>query len=542
MSEAATDIAVAISSCPTWDPTSLASRHAATAQEPPRLEPAEVPFAPARPLRVDVQALETGGAEVFVDDIFSVLPLLPGRKPDHMAQAVLLAIEVLCRTPSDADSLPRQDLLSLAKAIAEGTPAETLIILGWLLNTRTLLIQLPYDKFVAWTADVEEVLNSKVPLSRKIWKPLVGRLQNVALIIPPARHFLGRIRQAEARAETHGKTLPTKEERADLTLWLDYIRRSSEGISLNLLTFRKPDVIHRGDASLYQLGGWNVATGRAWRWNIPPHLRGLKSINFLEFLTSGIEFFLALEEGDLIRGDAFLSGTDNTTACGWMRKSNFQSDGDQHAHLDLARSIARASLENDIALDSQWWCGNDNTIADVLSRDLEPSDSSLTAKILTDYPTQVPPSFKISPLPEKITSAISYWLQLKQPEAGSPKAPTTKGTPPGADGSNFFPKPASWTIPPLKASPSRTATESSVLLPKPSVNANGANQQKAISTLLPARASVPSAMWQRPLWQPAKPTPGTTLAAEFANFYNISSEDTKTSTREPVTKRPSLSL
>ena len=521
MSEAAVDLAVAISSCPNWDPSQLASSHAATAQAAPRLVPPVVQFAEARELQVDVQAQAKGGADVFIDDLFAVCPGLPGTRPDHMAQAILLAIEVLCRTPSDADSMPRSDLLSLAKAVAEGTPSERLIVLGWLLDTRRLLVSLPYDKYVAWSSDVEQVLHATRPVPAKIWKALIGRLQNVAQIIRPASHFMSRLRYAETRAIENKATLPSHEERADLELWLDYLRRSSDGISLNLLTFRKPDVAHRGDASLYQLGGWNVNTGRAWRFCIPDNLQGHKSINFLEFLTSGIEFFLAIEEGELQTGDSFLSGTDNTTARGWMHKSNFQSDSEQHAHLDLARAIARASLENDIALDSQWWCGESNTIADILSRDREPSDTLLTTKILTDYPTQVPPSFKISPLPEKITSAICFWLQLEPPTTASQQGPTPKTTPHGDAGSNSYSRSGSWTIPTSSGATPNNATDSSAPSPKPSENAPGASRQKATNTLLPALASVPSVMWQRPSWQPADPTHGKTLTEQFANFFNI---------------------
>ena len=540
MSEAATDLSNAISSCTSWNPTQLASRHAATAQAPPQLEPYEVPFAQARPLRVDVHAPETGAAEVFVDDIFSVFPWLPGKKPDHMAQAVLLAIDVLCRTPSDADSLPRQDLLSLAKAIAEGTPSEQLIILGWLLNSRTLMASLPYDKYVAWSSDIQQILDAKKPTKLKMWKTLVGRLQNAAMILQPARHFLSRLRRAELRAETHREgTLPNVEEREDLKLWLDYLKRSSEGVSLNLLTFRTPDVAHRGDASEFQLGGWNVNSGRAWRFHIPPKLRKRKSINFLEFLASGIELFLAIEEGELKPGDAFLSGTDNTTARGWMHKSNFAEGGEQHAHLDLARSMARASLDNDIALISQWWCGTSNTIADILSRDVEPSDDLLTRKILADYPSQVPTSFKISPLPEKITSAIFYWLLLEPPTTASPKALTPKETPPGVVGSNFYKQPASWIIPTSGDSLQANAIVSSAPLPKPFANVDGATLQKETNSLLPELASVPSAMWQRPFWQPENATHDSTLQEKFANFYNIYKEDTRTATPLQDTKKPS---
>jgi hypothetical protein len=47
-----------------------------------------------------------------------------------------------------------------AKLIAEGTPAEVQIVLGWELDTHLLTIRLPVDKFIAWTADIAGILES----------------------------------------------------------------------------------------------------------------------------------------------------------------------------------------------------------------------------------------------------------------------------------------------------------------------------------------------------------------------------------------------
>jgi hypothetical protein len=113
---------------------------------------------------VDPEADEFGTADVFLDDIFSAIPQLDGDSPgDRGAQAALLALDVLGRPllPDGGESLPRDKVLAIDKAIAEDTPAKRLIVLGWMIDTRRLLISLPTDKFTAWTADINNFLLSK---------------------------------------------------------------------------------------------------------------------------------------------------------------------------------------------------------------------------------------------------------------------------------------------------------------------------------------------------------------------------------------------
>jgi hypothetical protein len=59
---------------------------------------------------------------------------------------------------------------------------------------------------------------------------------------------------------------------------------------------------------------------------------------------------------------------------------------------------------------SQWFAGEGNWVADLLSRDLVLSDHKITTIINSRFPSQVPQSFKVSPLPAKISSFLSYWV------------------------------------------------------------------------------------------------------------------------------------
>jgi hypothetical protein len=148
-SEMVTDLANEISLCQDWDPGTLRGPDQPDTPVPKRLDPS-IPYAAAREMAVIVPPLEAGKVDVFIDDLIDVYPdslANLARKP-HVAP---LAMHVTSR-PHAGTSEPilRRAMLSLLKLLAEGAPAEEQIVLGWLLDTRRLLVALPDDKHSAW--------------------------------------------------------------------------------------------------------------------------------------------------------------------------------------------------------------------------------------------------------------------------------------------------------------------------------------------------------------------------------------------------------
>eukprot|EP00978_Attheya_sp_CCMP212_P019779 scaffold55737_cov58-Attheya_sp.AAC.3 len=71
----------------------------------------------------------------------------------------------------------------------------------------------------------------------------------------------------------HNKIQP--EEAEDLRLMQAFLTKTHQGISMNLLTFRHPNIVLRLDASTsHGLGGYS-ADGRVWRWVISTPWLGL---------------------------------------------------------------------------------------------------------------------------------------------------------------------------------------------------------------------------------------------------------------------------
>ena len=73
----------------------------------------------------------------------------PGNVVKHAASAPL-TVYACMPYAGDNEPIPRRENLSPAKLEAEGAPAEVQITLGWEIDARALLINLPLDKFTAW--------------------------------------------------------------------------------------------------------------------------------------------------------------------------------------------------------------------------------------------------------------------------------------------------------------------------------------------------------------------------------------------------------
>ena len=507
VSESVTDVANTLLRCSSWDQNELRSSNSDLVQEP-KYAPDNIPLAPGRPLLVDVPVDEQGKLDVFIDDVIGVQPVLEGGPPpDRTAQATLLVIEVAGRPTDPAnDPLPRNDLLAIDKAAAEITPAEVALVLGWLIDTRSLLMSLPDDKYLAWKSDIERLLNRVLNIHFTELDTLIGRLQNVCFLIPQGNHYMSNLRAALARAKYHGWTHLTYEECQDLVLWLKMLAKANAGLDINNLVFREPDHIWRGDACEYQLGGFNVTTGRAWRWFIPEKYHGVMSINFLEFITAGINVHLGVLEDQPAKGDAFLNITDSCVTDGWMPKSNFSPEGEHSAHFRVARDIGGLTYDREIAQWSLWQLGKDNAVADLLSRDCHSSDAALTSTIIDLYPSQVPANFRVSPLPPQIISQACSWLQLGMRNKVQPPQRIRVPAPAGGGGKPSSPQSNSRPTPTSKNSQHSSATESLAPMHSRSVTATTANPARDTINWLREHAAPPSVMWHRDFIRLTGPT------------------------------------
>ena len=108
-------------------------------------------------------------------------------------------MEVTSRPNLKTEPLPRDEMLALDKAFAEATPAEIAIVLGWLINTRKMLMSLTDEKHENWQAELKRMLdraNRNYRINHSTLKTLVGQLQHTTYVLQEGCHFLNRLRTA----------------------------------------------------------------------------------------------------------------------------------------------------------------------------------------------------------------------------------------------------------------------------------------------------------------------------------------------------------
>jgi len=123
----------------------------------------------------------------------------------------------------------------MKKFIAQGQMEESKVILGWLVNISSLLIQLPPNKHQKWTKDVSSIISQ--PRDNNIQlEVLIGHLVHTAKIIPTQRHFLSRLHHALMRSTKHSWTCLRLSEKIGSN---DIIfRHGRKGFSINNVVFR----------------------------------------------------------------------------------------------------------------------------------------------------------------------------------------------------------------------------------------------------------------------------------------------------------------
>jgi hypothetical protein len=138
------------------------------------------------------------------------------------------------------------------------------IVLGWELNTRGLLILLPFNKFEAWTNGLQSIVTPGKTTFGEL-ESTAGRLNHAGYVIPLSPHFLKRLRlRISNRRPKNQQITLTIEEIRDLQ---QFLQQARSGISLNCITIRRPSKLGWSNSCPFGPGGF-LLSGRAWRVQI----------------------------------------------------------------------------------------------------------------------------------------------------------------------------------------------------------------------------------------------------------------------------------
>lgn len=368
--------------------------------------------------------------DCFIDDIISVFL----DRPDVILREchiVPLAVHVLSRPHAgdDLEPLRRRALLAKPKLEAEGRPCEVQVVLGWEIDSRRLELRLPFDKFTAWSQDLEETI-AKGGATTKALESLIGRLNHASYVIPLSRHFLNDLRdRISAKGRRSKQTLRlSSDEINDLILWKSFLKKARSGLSLNLLTIRSPTHLAWSDSCPYGLGGYTLR-GVAWRIKIKqdsPIYGEDAANNVLEFLGNAISLLLLMREAKSCDFPCLLALGDNTSGIGWIFKTGRigRSSIYYRPAKFIARRIATEAIENDAQICAQHIKGCHNDVSDILSFEGDqrgapneftydrPDDITLSQRFHDHLPQLIPENFLILPLPPEINSFALQALQM----------------------------------------------------------------------------------------------------------------------------------
>ena len=536
ISESTTDLANLLLNHNEWDPDTLYSpdqQHI----PPPRFLPDDIGFEKGLPLMVSVPTEQGSKSDVYIDDMITV-SLANEDNIKRAEAAVPLAIYSIGRPIHAQEPITRKNLMCFRKLLAEGRLEETKTILGWKIDTRRLLIQLPQHKYIAWKDSILIIISSR-QTNFKDLETLLGRLTHMSTILPNILHFLGNIRRLCMSASKRRKVKVNQIHVDDLDLMLQFLDKARSGINLNTITFRQPSHIYFADACPEGMGGYSHL-GKAWRWKVPDRFKNRATVNMLEHVASTIGPWIDMINGDLPKLSCVLSMTDSTTSAGWLRKSNFADDGDSKSHmrakLHAARAHAARLLEFDIREYSQWFPGELNLIADSLSRDFHLSDSQLVNLFTSRFSSQIHHNFKIVPIPEEINCWLCAWLQLMPEHRLQPEAHRPSNLEHGSAGrSSFDPL----ICPKIYSSTGlQMDNESSSFRHLHNQFDRPSTQNREFINWVAQQSEIPSIMWLRPSGATCDTTPDSTQMAKLQRFYSHNSRRSKTKTHHQSNRKP----
>lgn len=178
------------------------------------------------------------------------------------------------------------------------------------------------NKHKAWTSSITKTTHQGT--YNKL-NTLIGQLGHVAIIIRCLLHFLSRLHALLFFYTTWRSVKLLPKHISDLHLVLVFLDRTNTETSTNCMSYRSPLHYYRAYTCPWGIEGYN-SNERAWRWELPPHLRWCATLNMLKFVATVIGPWIDLIEQILPPLSCIVSITDSTTTNGWQQKPNFDVD------------------------------------------------------------------------------------------------------------------------------------------------------------------------------------------------------------------------
>ena len=162
----------------------------------------------------------------------------------RLEQTTLLNIHCAAREKHNNEPIPRNEMAAGKKLLAKAGAEEIKIILGWILNFRTLTIALPENKYIAWKVAILEILEAGNTSFKKL-EQMIGRLVHLGIFLPSFHHFMSRLRELLRKPANRIRINLNNNVIEDLKSMLFFLEEANIGVNMKLLVYRKPKKIYR---------------------------------------------------------------------------------------------------------------------------------------------------------------------------------------------------------------------------------------------------------------------------------------------------------
>eukprot|EP00957_Ditylum_brightwellii_P025075 1897467-Ditylum_brightwellii.AAC.1 len=134
-------------------------------------------------------------------------------------------------------------MTSLSNLAANAKAEQYKMILGWLFDFRALLFSFHENKHTAWSNAIIIIFQRGHSYAKEL-ETNIRQFVYTSLVFPHINHFLGRICDLFAHSKSTCSIKLNASVIEDLKLMLFFLQHAKQGISMNLLAFRKPTKVH----------------------------------------------------------------------------------------------------------------------------------------------------------------------------------------------------------------------------------------------------------------------------------------------------------
>jgi hypothetical protein len=204
---------------------------------PPEFLDDSIPFARGLELIIDIPVDPRAITNIYIDYLTSVTINIEGK--DNLVRcdrAPLLAIDTCLHPLDPKEPIPCKTIEAMNKLHSEALLQEAKTILGWHINFYWLLIKLWDNKYISWTAAIENMLEDRASAA-KILETTIGSLVHLGLVIQCIHHFMIQLCGLHTKAVKRCMVKINGKYSKDLEMMLGFLKIANEGISLNSIAF-----------------------------------------------------------------------------------------------------------------------------------------------------------------------------------------------------------------------------------------------------------------------------------------------------------------